>query len=397
MTAGNVCIAYGSDISILRGGVNRIIAFVSSLQDNGFDVELVVPKPIHKIPEDLQNVKIHTIPVKEGGFLNKIAIALLVSYKAKKIAKNSNMILQIEHSNLAGFATLVGCSGFILDMHDLFFESPLYGNLLLSILVQKFIYNIEKRAVTHASKIIVVSNPMKEFIVRKWGVQDDKISVIPNGYFEKKFKHLNLDDVEEVKGMIAFLGRLDAKLDLNKITDLAKSVKDAMIYIIGDGPMRDKLERKVRESKLENIIVTGELSDKEAFGFVANAQVTIHPLLSSLSTEVSCPVKLFDYAALGKAIVADDVSEMHRIFKENNAILISNPTNQEKFIENVRIILENDDIRYKIALNAKRLVKDYTWEKQGKKLVKIYEQLLSNNCQNLGECNKKARIGKIEL
>lgn len=220
------------DISVPSGGTSRITAFVKSLKKNGFDVHLVVPSPEKEFSKDLKDIELHTVPIKESGVKSQPVRALLVSRKAKRIAKKNDAILQIEHSTLAGFATLTVCSDFIIDMHDLAFDSPLYTNLLLPKLVQKFIYKMERRAVNHASKIIVVSNPMKEFIIKAWNAPEEKIEVISNGYFESKSD--DFKNIREVDGMISFIGTLHPKLDMYKIIK-NHSKHEMMIRMIREG------------------------------------------------------------------------------------------------------------------------------------------------------------------
>lgn len=373
----NVCIAHGMDISELGGPTNRITAFAKSLRDEGFDIHLIVPKPKNKLPEDLEDVEICTVPIKSRGICNQVGRALLVSLKAKRITKENNAILQIEYSTLAGFATLIGCSEFILDMHDLSFCSPIYSDLPFSKIIQKFVYNMEKRAVHYASKIIVVSNPMKKFIMSEWKIPEDRIEVIPNGYFENKMRRYK-EKYEETGDTVCFLGTLHPKLDVGKFIEVAKllNVRNGILYIIGDGQIRKLIERKINEERLNNVIFTGRIPDEEAYSLVAKSQVAIFPETYSRHTAFSCPVKLFDYAAIGTAIVANSVSERCEIFKENDAALVSDTKNQDEFIENVRILLENEKLRKKISSNAKRLVKDFTWEQQGEKLVRMYEGLI---------------------
>ena len=371
-----ICIAHGGDVSEPSGGTNRVIAFATALRDAGFDVHLVVPSPKREFPEDLRDIKIHIVPIKARSIRDQIFRALLVSLKAKKIAKNNNAILQIEHSTLAGFATLVGCSNFVLDMHDLSFISPLW-NSPLSKITRRFIYNMEKRAVSKASKIVVVSHPMKEILINEWNVPEKKIEVIPNGYFEEKFKKFNFD-IEEVEGMISFLGTLHPKLDLDKIIKLAKSIESSKIYVIGDGSVRNELERKVRENNLENVIITGRLPDREAFSLVAKSQVVIYPLKMSLHTKVLTSVKIFDYAALGKAMVLDDVSgsDIWKEYKEKKAAMFSNPDDPREFVNCVQTLLENESLRKEMGLKAKNIAQKYTWERLGKQLVNLYEKVL---------------------
>jgi glycosyltransferase involved in cell wall biosynthesis len=368
-----VVIVCGGDIAVPSGGTNRVLAFAKALQ-NDFNVHLIFPTLEKDFPRELENIKIHTVPVKSETRKSKILRALYVSYKAKKI-RGDNEILQVEHSTLGGIMTFLRISNFLLDIHDLSFDDPQYTNLSFSSLIKKFIFHIEERAVKKAIKIIVVSNRMKNFIMSNWGISDEKIEVIPNGYDEKKFKSLSFKNIHEIDGMISFLGTFTHKLDLNKIIKLAKSLNFATIYMIGDGPLHKEFVRKIRENGINNVILTGRLPDKKAYELIMKSQVCIFPVMLSWHTIVSCPVKLFEYAALGKAIVADNVAEICKLFKEKNAILASNPSNHEQFIKNVQAVLEDKTLRKKLGENAKNLVKNFTWEQQGKKLVEVYRTL----------------------
>ena len=375
---GGICIAHGGDISEPSGGTNRIIAFANALDEAGFDVLLVVPTPRGDLPDSLKDdIPIHTVPIKARTIKDQMIRALLVSSKAKRLAEENNMILQIEHSSLAGVATLIGCSKYVLDMHDPVSLSPLYTQKPFSKIIKKFIYLIEKIAVKQSLKIIVVSNPMKKYIIENWNIPEEKIVIIPNGYFEEKIKKFNFNkNNEEIDGLVSFLGTLHPKLDIDKIIYLAKSLKNVKIYVIGDGPARLELERKIIKNNLKNIIITGRLPDEKAFNILSKSQVVIYPLKKSTYTLALVSVKIFDYAALGKAMVLDDVSESEiwKKFKEKKAAMFSDPSNPNEFVECVRNLLEDERLRRKIGANAKMLVKEFSWENISKKLVKLYKE-----------------------
>jgi len=367
-----IVIAHGGNIGFPGGGTNRVLAFTKALAENGYEVSLVVPKPKGKIPE-LPNVEIHTIPIGAKSIKDQILRALLISWKAKKLAEKENAILQVEHSTLGGIAASLGCSNYILDIHDLEFDGSLYKSIPLA---PKVIYYLERRAVSRASKIIVVSEPMKEFLVENWRVPEEKIAVIPNGYFHEKLKKFNGNEEED--GLISFIGVLTHNIDFDKVINLAKSRKDIKIYMIGDGPMRAKFVKRIEEENIKNIKVLGFLPDDEAYRILARSQVCINPRKNELHTTVSAGVKNFDYAALGKAI-ATDRDGTAVIFEKHNAALVSDPANPEQFIENVHKLLEDSNLRRKLGENAKRLVKDFTWDKQGEKLVRMYEKRWNYN------------------
>lgn len=376
MAIRSIVIAHGGDLSDATGGTNRIIAFALALQNGGYDTHLVVSKPKKDLPKCLEQIKVHTIPIKEKGIHNQLLRAFLISLKSKNLAKKYNAILQIELSTLGGIATLIGCSNFILDVNDISIDDPQYRNLPFPTIVQRFIYAMEKRAVLCASKSIVVSAPMGEFLEKEWGISRDSIEVIPNGYFESALVNINNNETIDEK-MIVTLGTLFNHLDLNLIIRLAKAVADQnmKIYLVGDGVLRPHIEERIRQEKINNIIITGWLPYPDAMRFINKALFVFHTIKRSITTEVACPVKILDYAALGKPMILSDVSELSKEMKNKGLALVSDPENEEEFEDNIKALLENKETRESMSRNLKIFAKDFTWTKQGQKLVNLYASL----------------------
>ena len=382
MKRKRVVIAHGGDISIPVAGTNRVIAFTKAFVDAGFDVYLVIPKPRYKkyLPKELwEEIKIYTVPIGARGVTDQIARAVSVLYRTKKVASRINAIIQVEHSALGGMASILGVTNYVLDVHDISFASPVYSKLPFSSFTLKSIYTIEKNAVTKASRMIVVSNRMKRFLVKKWKIPEEKIVVIPNGFNQEIIQKVldKLNKVEERK-IVARTGTLFEHLSVEALIHLAKSLRnsDVKILLIGDGPLRSYIEKRVRDENLKNVIITGFLPYEKAMKLTLKACVVFECMKKSLTTMFAQPVKVLDYAALGKAMALSDVSEISYELGRKGGALVSDPEDIDAFIDNIHKLLENDKLRKQIGQKAKEFVKDYTWEKQGKKLVKLYEELL---------------------
>ena len=371
-----ICIVHGSDLSIPNGATDRVIAFINGLMNAGYDVHLVIPKPKGPLPCDVEGVNIHTINSTENGVTNQITRATELSFKAKKITNNAHALLQIEHSTLAGFASLMGCSDYILDMHDLCYTDPLYLNLPFSGRVQRCIYKIEERAVKKASKILVVSEPMKNFIIGEWDLPEGKVEVIPSGFFSSKIS----DDISQNvvdSTVISRVGSLFAHLDVDAIVALAKSLQETGIklHLVGGGVAEDELKIKIKRHNLENVMISGWVPQDEALRIMQRSLLTFESIKDTMTTRLASPIKILNYAALGKPIVLSDVSELSEIFKKKDAALVSDPSDVDQFIENVHLLLNNPNLRNRLGNNALSLVHDYSWEKQGEKLVRAIENM----------------------
>ncbi len=370
--AKSVCIAHGGDVSKPGGGTNRVIEFARALNESDFKVHLVVPTPEMEYPQTLEGVNIHKVPIRARGVNDQFLRGFLVSIKSKKIAERENSILQIEHSTLGGIASLLGCSNYVLDIHDLGFGGDLYKSIPLA---PKIVYHLEKRSVKRAAKIIVVSEEMKNFILDKWKIDESKIEIIPNGTYNK-VSIFKTD--EEIEGLVSFLGVLTKNVDYHKIIKLAKELEDIKIYVIGDGTIRKELLDKLKREGINNVVVPGYLPDKEAYKILAESQVCLFPLRDTFHTKVAMHMKTLDYAALGKPI-ATDRDATGNIFARNNAALVSDPSDPSEFIENVKRLLKDEELRRTLSKNAKNLVRSYTWEKQGRKLVEMYNGILTKS------------------
>lgn len=372
-----ICLVHGSDLSIPSGATDRVVAFVNGLVNADYDVHLVVPKPEVTLPDGTEGICVHTVNSMERGVTNQLTRATRLSLKAKKIVNNTGALLQIEHSTLAGFASALGCSDYILDMHDLCYTDPLYLNLPFSRHVQRCIYNIERRAVENASRIIVVSGPMKKFLIDKWGVPEDKVEIIPSGFFASKISdRISQSQVEQ--NIISRVGSLFVHLDVDAIVALAKSLEatDVKILLVGGGVAENELKVKIKKLNRENVVIRGWVPHNEALRIMQGSLLTFESIRDTMTTRLASPIKALNYAALGKPIVLSDVSEFSMVFKENDAALVSDPSNVDQFVENAHLLLDDTNLRSRLGNNALDLVHDYSWEKHGDKLAKILDGMI---------------------
>jgi len=289
----NITISAISNLSRPAGDTVRIISLAEGLGKRGFNVNLVTPikDKFSMILPDY--IKTYSIDVKSKKTpINIIIEYLMLILKANKVQKNTISRLQIESSVLGGYFALAGYSNYILDIHGLAFDEVRYSKLPWYIppkIYQKYMSYLEKLAIKRASKVIAVSNPMKDFFIKEWKIPEEKIEVIPNGYFEEKIK--NFRNIKETKGMISFVGVLAGWANVDKVIDAARALKkeDAHFYIVGDGRYRSMLENMVKKYNLNNVTFTGFVPIEKAYEIMAKSEILLAPFPKTLALEVACP------------------------------------------------------------------------------------------------------------
>lgn len=364
----HVCIAHGGDLSDPSGGTDRITAFATGLIRNGYDVTLVVPRPAGSIPSRLTDVDINTVPLRARGIIDQPIRATLIARRARDIATERNALLQIEHSNLAGVGSLIGCSDFVLDMHDLTYASPLYGDRPLGNVLQSVVRRVEGRGVARADEIIVVSERMQQLVIDEWDVPERRFTVIPNGYFKSIIDQYRQHDT--VPGRVVFFGTLHPKVDPQALVAIARLPDVTEMLVIGDGERRTDLEKTRQQQGISELRITGRLPEEEAFELVASASVAVNPQYTSPLQEASSPVKLYYYAALGLPMVLTEGPDLANTLGRAGAALLVQEGGD--FTTPVQSVLGDDDCRRRMATQALREAEHATWADRVDSLLEVY-------------------------
>jgi len=364
-----LCIAHGGDVSEPSGGTDRVTAFASGLQQGEHEVILVVPQLSGELPDRLEPVDVRPVDPRTFGLSNAFIRASRVAHRARSIADREGARLQFEHSTLAGVGTVLGSRGYILDMHDLAFARYHHVDSALSPVLSRTVEWLERRAVRLAGEIVVVSDYMRTVLRQKWGVSTDRIHVIENGFYPDRIAELERSEAEPRR--VCFLGTLHPKVDVATIVELAESPLVEELIVIGDGARRSDLERESK--RIDALDVVGRLPDRQAFDLVASAEVVINPQTVSKLQHSSSPVKLYYYAALGKAMVVSEGPDVADELARQEAALTADT--RSSFVECVERLLEDDHLAAKLGENAMDISENYKWQQRVTILETSYEEL----------------------
>ena len=76
-----------------------------------------------------------------------------------------------------------------------------------------------------------------------------------------------------------------------------------------------QIKERVRREALTNVSLTGPVAYEDAMNYVAGSDVCLLPFTRDAVSDGSCPLKLFEYAALRRPIVSTRTREVERIGK----------------------------------------------------------------------------------
>lgn len=230
-----------------------------------------------------------------------------------------------------------------------------------------------------ADVILPVTQVLADYMVAK-GIDPARIQVIPNGINEDHYK--NLPSSAQAKDQLGLSGRLVVgftgfvrgwdRLDRIMVWVAQRAAQhNVHLLVIGDGPARDEIEAcAVQLGVADRLTFTGAVPREQ----VPALSVAFDIALQTALVPYASPLCLFEYLALGKAIVAPDQPNHHEILTSGVDALLYDPDDAAG-IENALDALSQDGaLRECIGVAAQALIlrKQLTWRQHARKVVNLF-------------------------
>jgi len=210
--------------------------------------------------------------------------------RAKVIARRENFDLIHAHdwlSFLAGLeAKKISGRPLIVHLHATEFDRTGGHN------VNQFVYEIERRGLQEADRVIAVSELTKKVAVEKYGIPPSKIEVVYNGIDSSGSSALapassNVFTELKEKGhqLVVFVGRITIQKGPDYFLRAAKKVselKDGVVFVMaGAGDMMPKIIRETANLGIANkVFFAGFLRGEELASLYRAADLFVMPSIS---------------------------------------------------------------------------------------------------------------------
>jgi len=260
---------------------------------------------------------------------------------------------------------------------------------LLGVLIGNYYIRLEKKILNKSSYIILIASEfvqalqqiavvnMKYSVIPNWAPLNE-LSVVPkNNKWAIKY---NLVD----KFCFLYSGTLGLKHKPELLIELCEEFKydtNVIIVVVSEGKGAEWLKNKIKEDKLENIIVLAF----QDFSDLSNVMGTADVLISVLEEEAgiySVPSKVLSYHCAGRAMLLAVPKEnlSAKIVTTINSGLVINPKDNKGFRLAARKLYNDDEIRTLMGCNARKYAEEnFNILKIGDNFIQIINKVLRSS------------------
>ena len=207
-----------------------------------------------------------------------------------------------------------------------------------------------------------------------------KIRTIPGGVYIDEYKgsvetSAKIDKRYGLSGkkVVLFTGRLTVHKGVEYLIKAARQIKGEVL-ILGDGPERPYLEKKIQEYKLTNTRILGYMSPKEQVSFkefYARADVYVAP--STWNEPLG--LVILEAMAAKTPVISTRAGGVTSLIKDGYNGYLVRPRNSKEIADRVNALLANDELRHKMGERAHRQAAEkYTWQHLAARFERIYEK-----------------------
>lgn len=366
----------------------QIAKMCEAFADSGVQTELVLTFRTNPIKEDVfeyygikNNFTVKNLwsidPMYIRGFPGRLAF--LIQSLTSGLSIIFYLLVHQHHGDTTFYSRdyvslfILSFLGFnpVAEIHDYRFSKP-----------RSFISFIIKKS----RKIIVNSKGTLKLLKTHYKISDNKSMVAPNGvdvdFFniqETREEARKLLNIPLDKTIVGYVGRLEtvgkekgAPILINAITKLT-GYRGVILYVIG-GPDEFVSKYKSQYSDVRNLVLAGQVEYKKIPLYLRAIDVVVIPMPDDQHAKTTSPMKLFEFLAAGKVIIASDLPALKNYLDDSNALFFKTG-DAEDLADKIGRVLSESDLGEKLSAKARIDSKRYSWLSRADKILNFVKNV----------------------
>ena len=235
-----------------------------------------------------------------------------------------------------------------------------------------------------ADHVIVVSEALKKILISDLKIAEEKISVLLNGVDVETFtrsydsdlvrREYNLQSGVTVTFVGSFQPWHGVDLLISAFKEVATRFPESQLVLVGDGSGRESAIKQIDRLMLGGQVkLLGHLQPAKVAAVLGASDLVVAPYPFVHGDIVGSPLKMMEYMAAGKAIVAS-TAPIHEIVIDGVSGIRVPPADPQALAQGIMRLIRDKALRCRLASQAAEQGRQYSW----RRVVDTLNDILAN-------------------
>lgn len=350
------------------GATVKIWDLAHNMARLGHDIILFLPK--YKLPASSLPFRLVRIPFLDFPMLRSLSFSFLLTLSLllnSSIARPDAVYIRRGISLIPAVFAKLKKSFLIYEVNDdPYAQDSAQSMGFLSRLERWLSIKTDEIALSWCDAAFVITEQIGDKITRRHPrIQSAKIHIVPSGtntdlyHPMEKGRCRSILHLEPSRTYIGFMGSLLEHQGVQVLIDAASRVvhsfPNACFVVIGEGPLKDRWRQYANNRSLQRyFLFTGEIEYKETPVWINAMDICTAPYMRTAGWR--SPVKIFDYLACARPVIASRIPGTTDIFEESGAVRMVEPENEDELAAAIEDILSNEETALEMGLKGRALV-----------------------------------------
>jgi len=380
-----LCVCY-EDLGGYSGSNKQVIELVKNLSKLGHQVEICAP--FISSNKDIESIKINYIPVINLAIVRYLSFLILSPFYFLiffwRFKPDAAFIFEI-YLDLGPLlaAKSVDCP-FAFYVNGIAAEEFRLAKIPGAVI--RLIEFVQKIYARLSDIIFVVTIGLKNDLARRHGIGLEKINIIRDAVDTDDFKPLERDLARDKLGLsrnvhiVGFVGSLQpwhgADYLIESVPLVVRELPQTRFVIVGQGRMMQQLTDMTKRLGLEEkIIFTGLRPFKEVPLYVNAFDVCV-VFFKAVRTDPGDPIKLYEYLACAKAVIASNVPGYGDFVENIRAGISVDAANPKAVADSIIRLLKDRKLSEEMGERGKSVIeREHTWLSRAQEIASFLDRI----------------------
>jgi glycosyltransferase involved in cell wall biosynthesis len=380
MKIAYICADPGIPVFGNKGGSIHVQEVLRAFLKRGAQIDLFATAIGGDPPADLQTVRLRELPpAPKGDAERRERLSLDANrYIRAGLERHGPYDLVYERYSLWSFAGIEWAqksnTPSVLEVNSpLIEEQAKHRELADRAAVEK----VATQIFSAARVVITVSDEVGNY-VKGFSGAEGRVHVVPNGVNTDRFPDNLKGTIPAGPGTftIGFVGSFrpwhGIPILIDAFAQLHARQPDTRLLIVGDGPEREKLTADVIKRGLKkDVRFVGEVNPTLIPELLASMDVAVAPY-PSLENFYFSPLKVFEYMAAGRAVVASRIGQLEKVIRSGEDGLLVTPGDAAALGDALERLSNDESLRKRLGQNARqKILREHTWDAVADRILRL--------------------------